>query len=97
MEAADDVAPVLTDKGQPETVPVNRATNASDAIDGTGLIRLKAPPEILAHDDGAGVRGTLSQQLRHEGFAVRVAADAAEALARRRRWRASMPGRRSTS
>ncbi|MBL6080668.1 PAS domain-containing protein [Belnapia sp. T18] len=48
VETACDLAPLLADKGQLETVLVNLATNARDAMNGAGTLTLKAQSEVLA-------------------------------------------------
>ncbi|MBS0639219.1 MAG: PAS domain S-box protein [Acetobacteraceae bacterium] len=48
--------PLMADKGQLETVLINLATNARDAIPNSGVITLSAAPVIVgAHDDAIGL------------------------------------------
>ena len=52
VAADNDLPPLLADKGQLETVLVNLATNARDAMeDGTGTLTLTASTETLTRDD----------------------------------------------
>jgi signal transduction histidine kinase len=48
IEAADDLPPLLADKHQLETVLVNLATNARDAMAGEGTLTLAAAPDQAA-------------------------------------------------
>ena len=54
VEVAADLPPLLADRGQLETVLVNLATNARDAMDGAGTLLLAAEAETLREDDGVG-------------------------------------------
>lgn len=53
-EIEDGLPPLLADKGQLETVLVNLATNARDAMQGSGTITLAARLDVVRQDDGAG-------------------------------------------
>ena len=52
VAAAAGLPPLLADKSQLETVLVNLATNARDAMAGVGTLTLAACAETLAHDGG---------------------------------------------
>ena len=52
VEAAAALPALLADKGQLETVMVNLATNARDAMDGVGTLTLSAVAETLGDGDG---------------------------------------------
>ncbi len=54
VEATAGVPPLLADKGQLETVLVNLATNARDAMAGSGTLALAAAAEVVRHDGGPG-------------------------------------------
>lgn len=58
-EAPSGLPALLADKGQLETVLVNLAINARDAMASTGTITLAAGVEVLGHGDGAGYPGNL--------------------------------------
>jgi PAS domain S-box-containing protein len=47
VEAPFGMPPLLADKGQLETVLVNLAANARDAMEGTGVLKLAAAAEVL--------------------------------------------------
>jgi PAS domain S-box-containing protein len=50
LELAENLPPLLADKGQLETVLVNLATNARDAMDGKGVIVLSAIADRVEQD-----------------------------------------------
>jgi len=52
VEAAAALPPLLADKGQLETVLVNLATNARDAMQGRGTLALTATAEQVPHGGG---------------------------------------------
>lgn len=52
VDAPPDLPPLLADKGQLETVLVNLATNARDAMDGNGYLTLAASIDVLHEEDG---------------------------------------------
>jgi PAS domain S-box-containing protein len=54
VEASADLPPFVADKGQLETVLINLATNARDAMQGNGTIRLTAALDILRDEDEQG-------------------------------------------
>jgi signal transduction histidine kinase/CheY-like chemotaxis protein len=53
MHAGPRLPPLLADKGQLETVLVNLATNASDAMQGEGTIQLTAALDVVTPDNGS--------------------------------------------
>lgn len=53
IEAAAGLPPMLADKGELETVLINLAANARDAMPGGGTLSLTAAPETVASVDGA--------------------------------------------
>ena len=59
VDAPAGLAPLLADKGQLETVLVNLATNARDAMDGAGQLWLRAAFEQIRPADAARHPGAL--------------------------------------
>lgn len=55
LQLADDLPPLLADKGQLETVLVNLATNARDAMQGGGTLTFTATSEVLESGSGPTV------------------------------------------
>ena len=56
LDVPAGLPPLLADKGQLETVLVNLATNARDAMPAVGVLTLAAAPEILQHGEAPGHR-----------------------------------------
>jgi CheY-like chemotaxis protein len=52
VEAPEGLPSLLADKGQLETVLINLATNARDAMSGKGLLTLSAARDVLPKSDG---------------------------------------------
>ena len=52
VDAATSLPPLIADKGQLETVLINMATNARDAMSGSGVLTLTATIEMLPKADG---------------------------------------------
>jgi PAS domain S-box-containing protein len=50
-DAPVGLPPLVADKGQLETVLINLATNARDAMQGTGTIRIEASLDVVSHED----------------------------------------------
>lgn len=59
VDAPPGLPPLLADKGQLETVLVNLATNARDAMSGNGVLTLAARLDVLRSDGGLRMAGTL--------------------------------------
>ena len=86
VEAARGLPPLLADKGQLETVLVNLATNARDALSGLGTLTLAASAETLPGDGGpdrpfglaAGAYVRLSVRDTGEGMDAQTLARASE-------------------
>ena len=57
---AAGLPPLLADKGQLETVLINIATNARDAMGGSGALTLSASTAVLPDPDGLGPEPTLA-------------------------------------
>ncbi|MBN9510342.1 MAG: response regulator [Alphaproteobacteria bacterium] len=52
VESEPNLPKLFADKGQLETVLINLATNARDAMEGAGTLTLTAAAETLLHDNG---------------------------------------------